>query len=224
MDEGGGYDAREWITAREAMPLFGYKDTWNVIRACRNAGVEEKKVPNPHGGPNPLCLFRRAEVEELLEAREHEAWLKAQGMKRCSGCGEWKDEQEFWKGFAKCRLCGSEKNKEDWARTKARTPAQDHPWKQSGFGVEAAPGPVDDYVSKGAPPRATDSLKYACMGEGYSVKPIPIGSSKRKAFCPGCEAVLCFWHRELTPEQVMKLEKTPTLYPEMRVHSYVEGV
>ena len=121
MDQGGGdgrgYDAREWITTLEAMPRFGFSNDWSVLRACRRAGIEERRVNNPNGGR--MCIFRRSEVEKLLQAREHEAWLKDQGMKKCPTCKEWKDKAlEFANRVHDCRPCAKARYKREWARKK----------------------------------------------------------------------------------------------------------
>lgn len=220
MDEGGGdgrgYDAGEWITTLEAMPRFGYTNDWSVIRTCRREGIEERRVSNPNGGR--MCLFRRSEVEKLLQAREHVAWLKSQGLKKCPTCGEWKDKAlEFTNRCHDCKLCAKARYKREWAQKKKRQGSRAF-WEA--WGGDRVPGPVDKYVGKGEPPRARDSLKYACLDEGFSHRPCLPGE-KRRRFCSHCTAESCYHHPDLTPAQV-KEKGAPTLYPERRVLSYAE--
>ncbi|HUW94556.1 MAG TPA: hypothetical protein VMW58_02115 [Anaerolineae bacterium] len=223
MDEGGGdgrgYDAREWITTLEAMPRFGFNNEWSVIRACRREGIEERRVTNPSGGR--MCLFRRSEVEELLAARAHEAWLKAQGMKRCPTCLEWKDKAlEFTNRCHDCKPCAKKRYKREWARKKKQRQGSRAFWEA--WGGDRVPGSVDEYVGKGAPPRAADSLKYACLDEGFSHRPCLPGE-KRRRFCANCMAESCYHHPELTPAQVKEMKSVPAVYPEHQVWSYAEG-
>ena len=222
MDEGGGdgrgYDAGEWITTLEASRLFGFANDWSAVKACRREGIEEKKVSNPYNG-SPMCLFRRSQVERLLAAREHEAWLKAQGLKRCSGCGEWKDRTlEFANRVHDCRPCAKARYKREWAQKKKRQGRRAF-WEE--WGGDRVPGSVDEYVGKGAPPRAADSLKYACLDEGFSHRPCLPGE-KRKRFCANCTAESCYHHPDLTPAEV-KEKGAPTLYPEHQAWSYAGG-
>ena len=220
MDQGDGrgYDAREWITTLEAMPRFGFSNDWSVLRACRRAGIEERRVNNPNGGR--LCIFRRSEVEELLAAREHVAWLKSQGMKKCPTCKEWKDKAlEFTNRCHDCKLCAKKRYKREWARKKKQR--QGSRAFLEAWGGDSVPGAVGEYVGNGQPPRATDSLKYACLDEGYRHRPCLPGE-KRKRFCANCTAESCYHHPELTPAQV-KEKGAPTLYPEHQAWSYAEG-
>ena len=68
---------------------------------------------------------------------------------------------------------------------------------------ERLTGGLEDYVDMG-PAEARDSLKYACMGEGFRHRPVPPGSTKRKAYCSICKAPHCVHHPDLSPEQVAK--------------------
>ena len=221
MDEGDGrgYDAGEWMTTLEAMPRFGFSNDWSVLRACRREGIEERRVNNPNGGR--MCIFRRSEVEKLLQAREHEAWLKDQGMKKCPTCGEWKDKAlEFTNRCHDCKPCAKARYKREWAKKKKK--------RQGGrafleaWGGDSVPGSVAEYVGNGAPPRATDSLKYACLDEGYRHRPCLPGE-KRRRFCARCTAKVCYHHPKMTPAQVLHLLHLPTRYPEHQVWNYAEG-
>jgi len=217
-----------WIGSVEIAQRMGFSTSWNAIKLCRSRGIEEYRHENPGGG-HPLALFRRDEVEALIRERRHEQWLEAQGLKRCPTCGEWKDrEHQYWGRNSQCIECAKETGRKDRQRNprsrRSSTPAEDHPWRQSGIHVGAgSAGPVDEYVVEGGEVSAEDSLQYACMDWGFAVRPIPRGSNKRQAYCAKCEAARCIWHPEQTPEQIRKLAGVPTLYPERSVQSYVEG-
>ena len=84
--------------------------------------------------------------------------------------------------------------------------------KVAWYGIsDPVPGPVSEYI--GEPAKPTDSLKYACMTVGFSHRPIPVGSTKRKAFCSVCQADQCVYYPEMAPKQVFKLKQMPTKYP-----------
>lgn len=88
---------------------------------------------------------------------------------------------------------------------------------------EPLPGSVQEYIGIGQRPKPEDSLKYACMDEGFRHRPIPVGSTKRKAYCSWCTARRCVHHPEMTPKQVGKLKEVPSRYPKISVARAVLG-
>lgn len=68
---------------------------------------------------------------------------------------------------------------------------------------------MDEYMG---PARSEESLKYACMGKGFSSRGVPPGLTKREAYCSSCTADYCVHHPEMTPKMVMR--RLPTQYPE----------
>lgn len=88
---------------------------------------------------------------------------------------------------------------------------------------ESLPGSVWDYVGIGERAKPNNSLKYACMTVGFAHRPIPVGSTKRKAYCSICTASRCVHHPEMTPREVRKLKRMPTRYPEISMAWAVYG-
>ena len=82
-------------------------------------------------------------------------------------------------------------------------------------------GSVADLI--GEPPEPKDALRYACLDVGYSHRPVPIGSTKRRSFCRVCEARRCYFHPEMTPAEVRKRKVIPSMYPARRITNYVRG-
>jgi hypothetical protein len=75
----------------------------------------------------------------------------------------------------------------------------------------------------GEPPSPKDARKYACLDIGYHHKAVPIGMTKRQAFCARCEATYCYFHPELTPKEVKRRKVIPSRYPARPIKNYAEG-
>lgn len=74
------------------------------------------------------------------------------------------------------------------------------------------PVEITEYVGPSKPVRLEDSLRYACMSEGFSTRGVPPGLTKREAYCSVCTAPHCIYHPEMTPKMVMR--RVGTRYPE----------
>jgi len=197
------------MTTLEATRLLGFHTaSGGVIDALRKAGVEETRNNGAGSGRNGRCLWRRDQVESLAKEREHVAWLKAQGFRFCNGCGEWKDRaSHFAPSGYRCRECMRKVNKAKaaWATSKRQR-------SRSTFcntNPERLSGSVESYVGHLRPAEPTDALKYACMDVGFHHRPIPRGTTKRKAFCAKCGAERCMWYSRVAPKAVVKMGRFP---------------
>lgn len=204
------------MTTREVRsPLDLSQDA--TMKACRRAGIEERRIKG--GCHHGWSIWRRSQVEELAEKRQELARLRAEGKKRCHACGEWKDRAtEFWRGQSLCKPCGRVRNKETWAEQKRKR--RKRPW--SNLIEERIAEIVELSEGNGGRPGPRDALKYACLDVGYAHRPCLPGE-KRERFCAKCTAERCYHHPKLTPAEVRKWKRTPTLYPERRVLGYVGG-
>lgn len=140
---------------------------------------------------------------------------RRQGQKRCPRCGQWKSHEEFghrpngqFRSY--CRPCRRDYDREWQAK---------HRHRRRSAAVVGNPqhSAVLDLIGSYGPPQAQDSLKYACMDVGFAHRPIPIGETKRQAFCANCTALRCVHHPELTPDQVKKDGPIASRYPEKSI-------
>lgn len=185
----------EWITLRQAIEILGFEGNDWVRRMCREGRLQARKVS--YRGDIRQWLVLKADIEELAKERAFEAQMKAEGKKRCPGCGEWKDRKAgFWRSgrSGRCRSCVKEQRKSP--HREAGSWGWERPARPMG-------GDLLDYIgSTGGKPRAEDSLKYACMDKGFYHRPVPDGMTKRQAFCAVCTAGRCVHYSDKTPEQL----------------------
>ena len=185
----------EWVTVAEAKELLGYGSDGGAMRACRRKGIPERREPMDNGGVG-RCLFSREGVDLFAAELRFVDSMKASGMKRCPTCKEWKTEPEFYTSNVYCIGC---------ERLRARSrkkPKREAPEERWPIGIIMA-----------GPPTLRDSIKYACMAEGYSHRPIPRGMTKREAFCAHCTAPRCVHRPEFTPAEVLKLRSKGARVP-----------
>ena len=194
-----------WMSAVQIAQALGFTTSQHAIYACRRAGLEEFQYESTRG--NPPALFRRDEALAFIERSRHEEWLRSQGLRQCSSCGEWKDEaSQFYtvrgkRTSTRCIPCEREHRRGQRGSVKERSAS--HPWKERwGRPQVAEVGSLDEYVSEGDGPSAEAALIYACLDYGYSVRPIPRDSNRRQEYCRSCTAGRCFWHPERTPAQI----------------------
>lgn len=200
------------MTAREAKEILGFSSTFAAVRACQRERIEAKRVWA--NSVQTMWVFVREQVEHFAKDRAFAATMEAQGKKKCPGCGQWKDRQtDYWKnskgpgGRGKCNAC---RRKRAGRLGKAASP-----WGGGSTLSTEIVAYLDGSMASGEPPKAEDSLKYACMDNGFASKGIPHGTTKREVYCSKCTAPRCVHHPEMTPDMVRKNGQVATRYPEV---------
>jgi len=214
------WDPAEWMTAREAKEILHYSSSDAAVKACQRKGIEGRRVWA--NSVQTMWVFVREQVEEFARERAFDAKMEAQGKKKCAGCGEWKDRQtDYWKnprgpgGRGKCIDC---------RRTKAgRLGKAASPWGGKSRLPTEIMVCVRELIRNTEPVKPEDSLKYACMLEGFRSRGVPPGLSKREAYCSKCTAPRCIHHPEMTPAMVRKNGTPATKYPEAPMAWALQG-
>lgn len=129
--------------------------------------------------------------------------------KTCCRCKEEKDLDEFHRATSRrdghgtmCKACCHIQAKKNWAGRKQRQARPKfHGWLEEAGETLRTSGPPLDY-----------SLIYPCMKEGGSCRPVPLGRTKRQAYCSRCTVDKCI-HYDATPRMVRLGVAARTKYP-----------
>lgn len=200
----------DWMTTLEAGELLGLNHRPTTISMLTRHHVEGHKEEGGHG----RWFWDRQGVEQLFAQRQLKAERKAAGLKWCPRCKRWRETATwFHKRFHLCKTCRPLREAElrQWKHRKtfANTNPESYP-----------SGDPEWFI--GEPAKPGDADKYECMFGWFQHKPQP-PEGRREVYCKKCEAPRCAHHRELTPNQVVKLGQVPTRYPEHWVHDYADA-